>query len=286
MEGCQFPSLERRIHTERPLRRQERPELESLNMAQIETVALKDLEQTSRDQAEIDSFSAQAASWWDIQGPFAPLHHLNPTRIRILADMLSEHFSRPLDQNRPFDGLRLCDVGCGGGLVTEPCARLGFQVTGLDASPENMETAITHAAQSGLSIDYRVGLPEDKDILNEQFDAVLALEVVEHVRDIPTFISGLTQNVGPDGILVLSTLNRTIRSLALAKYAAEYLLRWVPAGTHTWSKFVKPSELAKHLRSVGFKVTAIRGMDYDLTTSEWNVSDDVSVNYILAAVRD
>ena len=255
-------------------------------MAQTNVIDLAETAQTSRDQAEIDGFSAQAARWWDPEGPFAPLHHLNPARIRILGDLFSDHFSRPLSQDMPFKGLSLCDVGCGGGLVTEPSARLGFNVTGLDASPENIETAEQHASKSGLTIEYRVGLPEDSAVLTEDFDVVLALEVVEHVRDIPTFITGLTQHVGPDGILVLSTLNRTLKSLALAKYAAEYILRWVPAGTHTWSKFVKPSELSKHLRAAGFKVTSIRGMDYDLATGEWNACDDVSVNYILAAVRD
>ncbi|MEQ8733421.1 MAG: bifunctional 2-polyprenyl-6-hydroxyphenol methylase/3-demethylubiquinol 3-O-methyltransferase UbiG [Rhodospirillaceae bacterium] len=255
-------------------------------MAQTNVIDLAETVKTSRDQAEIDGFSAQANSWWDPEGPFAPLHHLNPARMRILADLLSSHFSRPLNQDIPFKSLSLCDVGCGGGLITEPFSRLGFHVTGLDASPENIRTAEEHASKSGLTIDYRVGLPEDADVLNGCFDAVLALEVVEHVRDIPTFITGLTQHLAPNGILVLSTLNRTLKSLALAKYAAEYILRWVPAGTHTWSKFVKPSELSKHLRAAGFKVTAIRGMDYDLATGEWNVCDDVSVNYVLAAVRD
>ncbi|MGB1875724.1 MAG: bifunctional 2-polyprenyl-6-hydroxyphenol methylase/3-demethylubiquinol 3-O-methyltransferase UbiG [Rhodospirillaceae bacterium] len=240
---------------------------------------------SSRDQQEIDNFSAQAASWWDSSGPFAPLHRLNPTRIRILANLFAAHFSRSLDKTDPFSGLSLTDVGCGGGLVTEPFARLGFDIVGLDASAENIATARNHAETSGLKIDYRVGAPEDKDAPNGPFDAVVALEVIEHVSDIKTFIDSLTEKVGPNGILVLSTINRTLKSLALAKVAAEYILRWVPAGTHTWSKFVKPSELTHHLRHSGFTVTAIQGMDYDLATGEWHPCDDVSVNYVLAAVR-
>ncbi len=250
------------------------------------TAAIKTRETaSSRDQREIDGFSAHAASWWDTTGPFAPLHRLNPTRIRILADLFSAHFSRPLGGSAPFFDLSLTDIGCGGGLVTEPFARLGFHVVGVDASPENIEIARCHAESSGLSVDYRVGAPEDPGILDGVFDAVVALEVVEHVSDIATFVDSLAQKVGPDGVLVLSTINRTLKSMALAKFAAEYILRWVPAGTHTWSKFVKPSELTHHLRRSGFKITAMRGMDYDLATGEWNPCDDVSVNYVLAAVR-
>jgi 2-polyprenyl-6-hydroxyphenyl methylase / 3-demethylubiquinone-9 3-methyltransferase len=251
------------------------------------TITAKDLPAigSSRDQREIDGFSAHAATWWDASGPFAPLHRLNPTRIRILADLFATHFSSSLSETVPFAGLTLCDIGCGGGLVTEPCARLGFQVIGLDASPENIETAKKHAAGAGLSIDYRVGVPEDDGVLDDVFDAVVALEVIEHVSDVATFIGSLTQRVGPDGVLVLSTINRTLKSMALAKFAAEYILRWVPAGTHTWSKFLKPSELSQHLRTAGFKVNFIQGMEYHLATGEWKRSDDVSVNYILAATR-
>ncbi|MDG2243499.1 MAG: bifunctional 2-polyprenyl-6-hydroxyphenol methylase/3-demethylubiquinol 3-O-methyltransferase UbiG [Rhodospirillaceae bacterium] len=240
---------------------------------------------SSRDQQEIDNFSAQADSWWDPSGPFAPLHRLNPTRVRILADLFAGHFCRSLGETGPFSGLSLTDVGCGGGLVTEPFARLGFDVIGLDASEENIATARGHAEVSGLKIAYHVGAPEDKNSPDGPFDAVVALEVVEHVSDIRTFIDSLTEKVGPNGILVLSTINRTLKSMALAKLAAEYILRWVPAGTHTWSKFVKPSELTHHLSHSGFTVRAIQGMGYDLATGEWQPCDDVSVNYVIAAVR-
>lgn len=254
-------------------------------MTGVSTVAETQKISSSRDQTEIDGFSAHAAAWWDPKGPFAPLHRLNPTRIRILANLFSDHFGKSLETQTSFDGLSLTDVGCGGGLVTEPMTRLGFNVLGLDASEENIATAQTHAAQSGLDIDYRVGAPEDSEFSAMTFDAVVALEVIEHVSDIETFVDGLTSKVKPGGILVLSTINRTLKSMALAKVAAEYILRWVPAGTHTWSKFVKPSELSHHLRKFGFKVVAMHGMDYNLSTGEWSPCDDVSVNYILAAVR-
>lgn len=238
---------------------------------------------TSKDQREIDGFSALADQWWEANGPFAPLHKLNPARIRIIADLCAAHFSHEQTLDKPFRSKTLWDVGCGGGLVAEPLSRLGFKVTGMDASSENIMVAQHHAEQSGLNIEYLVGGPEDLPTQRRQFDVVLALEVVEHVADIETFVSGLTKHLSPGGLLIFSTINRSIKSMALAKVAAEYLLRWVPAGTHTWSKFVKPSELARHLRNVGFEVTAIKGMDYNLATGEWSEDNDVSVNYVLAA---
>ena len=241
---------------------------------------------TSRDEQEIAGFSAQADSWWDPNGPFAPLHQLNPARMRILAHMASRHFKRPLDTTRPFEGLTLTDVGCGGGLVTEPCARLGFSVTGLDASEENIAIAKIHAEQGGLTIGYRVGAPE-QDLPKAPADnVVLALEVIEHVADTEIFISGLAKRLVPGGLLVMSTINRTLKSFALAKAAAEYVLRWVPPGTHSWKKFIRPSELTRQLRQAGLRVVDIQGMEYDLATGEWRATADVSVNYILAATSN
>lgn len=238
---------------------------------------------TSRDQQEIDGFSALAGQWWDSEGPFKPLHKLNPARIRAIATLCENHFSIPLANEKPFKTMSLWDVGCGGGLVAEPLARMGFDVMGMDASPENISAAQLHAAESGLEIEYCVGLPEELAASARQFDVVLALEVVEHVADIETFVHGLAQNVSPGGLLIFSTINRSLKSMALAKVAAEYLLRWVPAGTHTWSKFVKPSELAKHIRNAGFRVTELRGLEYNLATGEWTTGTDVAVNYVLAA---
>lgn len=252
-------------------------------MNQVENVNQTAGAATSRDQREIDGFSALADSWWDTEGPFAPLHKLNPARIRIIADLCATHFSQKQSLSTPYESKSLWDVGCGGGLVAEPLARLGFSVTGMDASSENIVAAQTHAKQSGLSIEYIVGSPEELPAKQRQFDVVLALEVAEHVADIETFVAGLTNHIAPGGLLIFSTINRSLKSMALAKVAAEYLLRWVPAGTHTWSKFVKPSELSRHLRNAGCTPTAIKGLDYDLATGEWTEDKDVSVNYVLAA---
>lgn len=238
---------------------------------------------SSRDQREIDSFSALADQWWDSDGPFAPLHRLNPTRVKVIADLCASHFSRDLNTDKPFSDTSLWDVGCGGGLVSEPMSKLGFKVTGMDASPENISAAQFHASASCLSIDYHVGAPEDVSDMPHQFDVILALEVVEHVANIDVFIDRLTKNLAPDGLLILSTISRSLKSMAMAKVAAEYLLRWVPPGTHTWSKFVTPSELARHIRTAGCKVVALNGLGYDLATGEWKRVDDVSVNYVLAA---
>lgn len=241
---------------------------------------------SSRDEREIASFAAQAGSWWDPTGPFAPLHALNPTRIRIITDMISQHFGRTLDNPGPFSGLKLTDVGCGGGLVTEPFARLEFEVLGLDAAEENVQAAQAHAMESGLNIDYRVGSPDEPIAQKDRSDVVLALEVIEHVADIDAFVSGLADRLAPGGLLVMSTINRTPKSFVLAKAMAEYVLRWVPPGTHQWRKFVRPSELAQRLRAYGFRTSAIQGMEYDSATGEWFQSDDIAVNYLLSATRE
>jgi 2-polyprenyl-6-hydroxyphenyl methylase/3-demethylubiquinone-9 3-methyltransferase len=240
---------------------------------------------SSRDQREIDAFSAIAQSWWDPTGPFAPLHHLNPSRVRILANCAADHFHLDLKATRPFNGLSLLDIGCGGGLIAEPFSKLGFDVTGVDASPQNIETARAHAADGNLSITYLEAAPEDSFLSSRTFDVVLALEVIEHVADLDLFLSSVCSRVKPGGVLFLSTLNRTLRSLVLGKAVAEYVLGWVPPGTHTWSKFVKPSEIAKRIRTAGFAVTSLQGLEYELATGEWRISEDVSVNYILAATR-
>ena len=240
---------------------------------------------SSRDEAEIAGFAAQADSWWDSNGPFAPLHRLNPTRMRILTDMASQHFQRPLEQASPFTGLTLNDVGCGGGLVTEPFARLGFAVTGLDPSPENIAVAKHHAVKSNLNIDYQTGAPEQKTGRQKTWDAVVALEVVEHVADVAVFVSGLVNRLNPGGLLLMSTINRTVKSMALAKIAAEHVLRWVPPGTHHWNKFLRPSELSRYLRKAGLTVKEIQGMEFDMATGDWHPGTDVSVNYILSATK-
>lgn len=247
---------------------------------------MTDSAESSRDESEIASFAAQADSWWDPNGPFAPLHAMNPTRISIISDILCQHFDRNLGVPVPFDGLRLTDIGCGGGLATEPFARLGFNVTGIDAAEENIHIAQTHATKSGLNIKYHVGSPEHRISNNDISDVVLALEVVEHVANIDVFISGMIQRLSHDGMIVFSTINRTTKSLVLAKTVAEYVLRWVPPGTHQWNSFVRPSEISRILRSSGFRVTTIKGIEYNLGTGEWFESDDIGVNYILSAIRE
>lgn len=233
---------------------------------------------------EIAKFSRLADAWWDPAGAFKPLHKFNPARIRFIRDRLAQHFGRETDGAIPFAGLRLLDIGCGGGLISEPMARLGFQTTGLDASEENIATARTHAARSGLPIDYRAGTPEELTDV-EGFDAVLALEVVEHVADVPAFVMAAAAVVKPGGVLILATLNRTAKGFLLGKLAAEYVLRWVPAGTHDWRKFVRPSELASAVRHAGLQVSEIAGLSFDIVTDSWRTSRDVDVNYMMLALK-
>ncbi len=233
---------------------------------------------------EVAKFSRLADTWWDPAGPFKPLHKFNPERIRFVRDRLAGHFGRDTAKDAPFAGLRLLDIGCGGGLISEPMARLGFQVTGVDASEENIETARVHAARSGLPITYRAGTPEELTDL-EQFDAVLALEVVEHVADVEAFIAATAALVKPGGALILATLNRTAKGFLLGKVAAEYILRWVPAGTHDWRKFVRPSELAGCVRQAGLQVSEIAGLSFDIVTDSWRVSRDLDVNYMMMALK-
>jgi 2-polyprenyl-6-hydroxyphenyl methylase/3-demethylubiquinone-9 3-methyltransferase len=239
----------------------------------------------SSDPAEIAKFTALADQWWDPEGPFRPLHKFNPARIRLLRDRLAAHFGRPPEQNAPFSGLTLLDIGCGGGLVAEPMRRLGFTVTGIDAGAENVGVAQVHADRLGLSIAYEAAGPES--LLNRglRFDVVLAMEVVEHVDDVAGFFNAAADLLAPGGMLIAATLNRTLKSLALAKVGAEYLLRWVPAGTHDWRKFLKPHELAGHLRSAGLPLTALTGLTYDLFTDRWKESADIDVNYFAVAVK-
>ncbi len=240
----------------------------------------------SIDPAEIAGFEAMAAEWWDPKGKFAPLHNLNPARLAYLRDRLVDRFAVDKAERRPLAGLKVLDIGCGGGLVAEPLARLGAAVTGVDAGAGNIGVARTHAAQAGLDIDYRCAAAEDLAAAGEQFDAVLALEVVEHVADLEAFLGAAAALVRPGGLLVLSTLNRTVRAFALAIVGAEYVMRWLPRGTHRWDRFLRPHELARAVRTSGLAVTDIAGMSYDLRRSEWRIDRDTAVNYLLTAVKD
>lgn len=226
-----------------------------------------------------------ADTWWDPSGDFQPLHKFNPSRIRFVRDRMAAHFGRAPAAPAPFSGLSLIDIGCGGGLIAEPMARLGFTVTGIDAAEKNIGVARVHAARSELDITYEVATPEEIMTQGRRYDVVLALEVVEHVTDVEAFLKAAAGLVSPGGALIAATLNRTLKSLATAKIGAEYILRWLPPGTHDWRKFVKPSELTAGLRHGGLAVTELAGMSYDLLTDTWHASKDLDVNYMALAVK-
>ena len=241
----------------------------------------------SIDPAEVARFSAQAAEWWDARGPFAPLHKFNPARLAFVRDQAAARFGRDALARRPFQGLRLIDIGCGGGLLAEPMSRLGYDVTAIDASAENIGTARAHAAEQGLDIAYRAATAEQ--LLEEgagPFDVVLAMEVVEHVADPAEFLRTCARLVAPGGMMITATLNRTLRALLLGKIAAEYVLRWVPAGTHDWSKFLKPEEIRTMLADEPLTVEGPFGVAYDPLADRWSAGDDAAINYMMVAYRD
>jgi 2-polyprenyl-6-hydroxyphenyl methylase/3-demethylubiquinone-9 3-methyltransferase len=237
------------------------------------------------DPGEIERFTAHAAAWWDPEGSFRPLHRLNPARLGFIRKHFLAHFGRNTSSLRPFEGLSLLDVGCGGGLITEPMSRLGFAVTGIDADEEAIAVARAHAAASGLSIEYRVATPESVAEAGQRFGAVLALETVEHVADPAVFFASVGALVKGGGAFIGATLNRTVRSFALAIAGAEYVLGWLPRGTHDWRKFVRPSEFALGLRRNGLRPTELAGLSYDWARGEWSLSRDLEVNYMVMAVR-
>ncbi len=234
---------------------------------------------------EIARFTAIAEAWWDPAGDFRPLHQLNPVRLEFIRDHVCRHFGRDAMKPAPFKGLAVIDIGCGGGLLAEPMRRLGGVVTGIDAGKENIEVARLHAEQMGLDIDYRHRLPEDLGSEKGRYDLVLNMEVVEHVADLDAFLAASANLVKPGGVMAASTLNRTLKSLALAKIGAEYVLRWLPPGTHDWQKFVRPSELTNGLKRHGVEITDLKGMSYDLIGADWRLSGDLSVNYLAFGVR-
>jgi len=242
--------------------------------------------QRTVDTAEVEKFSRISTEWWDPDGPFRPLHRLNPVRLTYIKDQTAAHFSRDPKSVSPFKGLTAVDIGCGGGLVAEPLARLGAKVTAVDADPVAIEAAKLHAAEREVKVGYEVGTSDELAEAGRTFDLVLALEIIEHVADRDAFLSTLSGLVKPGGLLVLSTLNRTLKSLALGVGMAEYVLKWVDPGTHDWRKFVKPSELARGLRGIGFEVADMAGLVFDPLRNEFRLSDsDVGVNYFMTARR-
>ena len=236
------------------------------------------------DPAEVERFAAMAERWWDPDGEAAPLHRLNPARLGYIRDRCCVHFRRDPHAPRPLAGLRALDVGCGGGLLCEPLTRLGAAVVGIDPAAESIEVARAHAAQVGLGIDYRTATADDLGGADERFDVVLNLEVIEHVPDPERLTIACAELVAPGGALVLSTLNRNLRSFATAIVAAEYVLGWLPRGTHRWDRFMRPSELARYVRRAGLRLGDLTGLDH--AGGEWRLSADVGVNYLAFAVKD
>lgn len=241
---------------------------------------------SSIDPAELAKFEAMAAEWWDPHGKFRPLHQMNPVRLEYVAAQIAAQFGRDRAASLPFEGLRLLDIGCGGGLLAEPMARLGAAVTGADAAERNIAVARTHADATGLEIDYRVTTAEDLAAAGEQFDAVLALEIIEHVASPQGFLDACAGLVRPGGLVIVSTLNRTPESFAKAIVGAEWVMRWLPRGTHDWRRFITPDELEGLLRTAGLTPVDKRGMVYDILRRDWSLSDrDLGCNYIATGVR-
>ena len=240
---------------------------------------------TTIDQGEVDRFSAMAAEWWSPTGKFKPLHKFNPVRIAFIRDQVCEAFGRDPKSHKPFEGLRFLDIGCGGGLLSEPMARMGATVIGADPSEKNVKIAETHAAESGVSVDYRAVTAEQLAADGETFDIILNMEVVEHVADVDFFISTCASMVKPGGMMFIATINRTFKANALAIIAAERILRWLPKGTHSYDKLVRPDELERPLSASGMEIIHRTGVFYNVLQDRWNLSRDMDVNYMMLAKR-
>ena len=238
------------------------------------------------DPAEIAKFEAMAAEWWDPNGKFRPLHMMNPVRLDYITRQIAAEFGRDLTDERPFEGLRLLDIGCGGGLLSEPMARLGADVVGADAAERNIPVARVHAEQSGLTIDYRHTSAEALAAAGEQFDVVLNMEVVEHVADPQAYLTACHDLLKSGGLMLCSTINRNPKSFAMAIVGAEYIMRWLPKGTHEWSKFITPDELFKMIEIAGLRPVDRKGYVFNPISWGWLISDrDLSVNYVTASIR-
>ena len=241
---------------------------------------------TTIDPAEVAKFEAMAAEWWDPAGKFKPLHLMNPCRLDYITTQIAAEFDRDLTTPAPFAGLRILDIGCGGGLLSEPMARLGATVVGADAAPRNIPVAQVHAEQSGLTIDYRHTTAEDMAAAGEQFDVVLNMEVVEHVADPLAYLTACQQLLKPGGLMICSTLNRNPKSFVMAIIGAEWVMRWLPKGTHDWAKFITPDELYTLIRNAELDPVDRKGMVFNPVSWRWALSDRVlSVNYVTASVK-
>jgi len=241
---------------------------------------------SSVDRDEVERFARHAADWWSPRGPMAALHKFNPVRLSYIRDKTAERFGRDAKALDCLNGLRVLDIGCGGGILSEPLARLGADMVGADPAEENIDVARAHAEDGGLVIDYRATSAEALAAAGERFDVVLAMEVVEHVADVASFVATCAAMVKPGGLFVVATLNRTLKSFALAIVGAEYVLRWLPRGTHQWDKFVTPAELEGAVERSSLRVTGERGVVYNPFADRWQLSNDMDVNYMLVAARD
>ena len=242
---------------------------------------------SSIDPAEVERFSRIAAEWWDPHGKFAPLHKFNPTRLAFIREQALARFGRDPSARAPFEGLKLLDIGCGGGLLSEPMRRIGFDVTAVDASERNIGTASTHAAEQGLDIDFRCATAEQLEAEGAgPYDVILNMEVIEHVADPGEFLRTTARLLAPGGLMIVATLNRTLKALALAKVGAEYVLRWVPAGTHDWRRFLKPEELRGFLDGEAVQVHGPFGVVFNPFSGRWVRSGDCDINYMVTVTRD
>jgi 2-polyprenyl-6-hydroxyphenyl methylase/3-demethylubiquinone-9 3-methyltransferase len=241
---------------------------------------------SSVDPADNAFWAAIAEQWWDPHGKFAPLHRFNPVRLSFIREETLRHFGRDGAERRPFEGLRLLDIGCGGGLLCEPMTRLGFQVTGIDAAERTVEVARAHAEAVGLAIDYRQTTAEDLEASGAApFDVVLNMEVIEHVVDPGAFLRTCTRLLAPGGLMILATLNRTLKAFALAKVGAEYVLRWIPAGAHDWQKFLKPEEIRGFVAGEAIDVQGPFGVAFEPLSGRWRLSDDTDINYMMTLAK-
>ena len=243
------------------------------------------MDMTTINKEEIQKFSNLAEEWWDVKGKFKPLHMFNPIRIEYITEKLKYHFNIESNDDNFLNKINILDIGCGGGLISEPLARLGGSVTGIDASEKNIKVAKTHAKENNLNIRYLNTSPEKLEV-NEKFDVILNLEIVEHVENVNLFLSSCNKLLKKNGIMFTATLNRTLTSYVKAIIGAEYILRWLPIGTHDWNKFIKPEELEKLLTEEKFKTIDIKGLKFNPLTSKWKRSNDLSVNYIISSKKD
>ena len=244
-----------------------------------------EIAKSSIDPAELARFSAISAEFWDPGGSMRMLHRINPVRLRFIRDQACRHFERDAHRLDCLTGLRVLDIGCGGGILCEPLARLGATLVGADPAAANIEVARRHAAEAGVTSDYRATTAEALAAAGEAFDIALAMEVVEHVTDMRAFVDTCAALVRPNGLMIAATINRTLKSFALAIVGAEYLLRWLPRGTHRWDKLVTPNELEAAMERAGLRTVEIKGVVYDVFSDSWKLSDDTDVNYMIAAVR-